>query len=486
MLLPDLITFEGLAPSATRLISAVPLIFVLSGMGSASLCECLEHHPRLPASLGSLVLVGVLLAGIASQWDFSHRVMPQANATEGLEWRASLVEIAEADYIKQHLEASMLIPTSEYQRAPLAFLLADHFSKRAGGIPIPLNSGETVAVISPAEPNRPTTEGLPPGHLPDHWVLLKDGVAYFLPPLPGSVERTGSSQPLFAGNGALAATISRARWMGSQPQMEPLSLSFANGLDLVGYHATALAPGQPVTVTLYWRPQCQIAADVEMFVQVLDRHGNAVAAIHDWPLRGAYRVRAWSPGETMPLSYSLSIPDDAPPGAYRLVCGTFDLIRRTRIPLSGGEGFATLETVKIALPPSASTPDHRVGAVFGDVIQLLGHTLTSSGEGLRITLFWRGKDEIDADYTVFLHLVDADDNIVVQADAQPLEGQYPTSIWSPGETVVDERVIRVPPGEYRIFVGLYRLDTLERVPAVLNGQRVQYDRLLLQTIQLPR
>lgn len=485
MLVPDLITYEGLAPSATRLIGAVPFIFILAGMGAATLWQWLESQPRLPAQAGSLVLVAVLLAGIETQWDFAYRVMPQVNATDGLEWRASLVEIAEADYIRQHLEASMLIPTSEYQRAPLAFLLAEHFPDRAGGVPIPLNSEESVTVISPAEPDRPTTEGQPSGYVHDQWVLLKDGVAHFLPQVSGSIEPIGNSQPLFASNGALAAAISPARWMGSQPQVEPLSASLENGLDLIGYYSTQPTAGQPVTVTLYWRPQHQVATDVEIFVQVLDRDGSAITGIHDWPLRGTYRVRAWTPGETMPLSYSLLVPDDAPPGAYRLVAGVFDVIRQKRMLSATGEDIATVGTFKIALPPGTSTPDHRLDADFSGLIQLFGYTLTSTEEGLSITLFWRAKDTPDADYTVFLHVVDANGNIIAQADAQPFGGQYPTSIWSPGESVVDEWVIPVPAGEYRIFLGLYLLDTLERLPVVLNGQPLEDDRLVLDTVQLP-
>jgi len=119
------------------------------------------------------------------------------------------------------------------------------------------------------------------------------------------------------------------------------------------------------------------------------------------------------------------------------------------------------------------------------MIQLSGYTLAPTAEGLYVTLFWQAKNVPDADYTVFVHVVDANDTIVAQADAQPLYGQYPTSIWSPGESVVDERGIAIPAGEYRIFVGLYRWETLERLPAVLDGQRVQDDRLLLGTIKLP-
>jgi len=153
--------------------------------------------------------------------------------------------------------------------------------------------------------------------------------------------------------------------------------------------------------------------------------------------------------------------------------------------LPTGEDFATVATFKVALPPSTSLPERRLNADFGQMIQLSGYTLAPISEGLSVTLFWQARRVPDADYTIFVHLVDADGDMVAQADAQPLDGQYPTSIWSPGESVVDERRIPVPAGEYEVFVGLYRWETLERLPALLDGQRLADDRLPLGTVRLP-
>ncbi|MEW5960922.1 MAG: hypothetical protein AB1801_24615, partial [Chloroflexota bacterium] len=46
-------------------------------------------------------------------------------------------------------------------------------------------------------------------------------------------------------------------------------------------------------------------------------------------------------------------------------------------------------------------------------------------------------------------------------------GAYPTTHWLPGETVIDPITLslpkNLPPGRYSLYVGLYRLDTLERL-----------------------
>jgi len=485
LLLPDLLFYEGPSPSATRVIPALPFVFVLAGLGCALIWRWLETRPVLPAWTGLLVPIAVLLMGAESQWHFATQVLPQVKATPGLEWKASLVELAEADYIAAHLDSALLLPSSEYQRAPLAFLLAEYLPHRASGLPIPLAPGETLTVVMPAEPERATTEGLPANYRSDEWILLEDGVAYFLPPVPNGVEPVGNAQPLYASNGALAAKVFPARWQGVSPVIQPFDASFANGLDLVGYQASELAAGQPLTITLYWRPRHAVQADAQMVVQLLDRDGQKRAAIHDWPLREAYRVRAWATNETIPTSYRFDIPSDLPPGPYRLIAGPYDLIHQRRIPLLGGQGYPTVATLKIPLPPSAAMPDQVVQADFGQIIDLTGYTLSPIRDGLHVTLFWEAKDVIQADYTVFIHLLDAGGEIAGQADAQPLGGQYPTSIWSLDERVVDEHSVSAPPGEYEVYVGLYQWETLTRLAVTQQGKRLPGDRLLLGVIKVP-
>jgi hypothetical protein len=62
----------------------------------------------------------------------------------------------------------------------------------------------------------------------------------------------------------------------------------------------------------------------------------------------------------------------------------------------------------------------------------------------------------------------------------PRAGAYPTSRWALGE-VVDETITlsiaEVPPGEYRLAVGLYRIedDSYPRLPAVDGAGSVVAD-----------
>jgi hypothetical protein len=65
----------------------------------------------------------------------------------------------------------------------------------------------------------------------------------------------------------------------------------------------------------------------------------------------------------------------------------------------------------------------------------------------------------DKDWTVFVHLFDQAGNKVAQADAPPLNGFYPTSLWQRPCQVLDIHVLHLPAnlpaGEYHVVVGLY-------------------------------
>jgi hypothetical protein len=125
---------------------------------------------------------------------------------------------------------------------------------------------------------------------------------------------------------------------------------------------------------------------------------------------------------------------------------------------------------RIPLATEAKTP---VKAILGETIQLAGYTLEPAppitpGKPLALTLFWQALAPVPADYTIFLHLRDAAGVTLAQWDGPPLAGVYPTSHWQPGQLVLDPQTLplpaNLPSGRYTLLIGLYRLDTLERLP----------------------
>ena len=108
------------------------------------------------------------------------------------------------------------------------------------------------------------------------------------------------------------------------------------------------------------------------------------------------------------------------------------------------------------------------------------------GEFVRLGLNWQALIGMEQDYAVFIHLVGPDGEFWGQRDSQPPNGFQPTSVWTVGETIQDNHSIRlssdVPPGEYRLVLGLY--DTVDGQQLTLLGESAtaQGDAFVLDTL----
>ncbi len=133
-----------------------------------------------------------------------------------------------------------------------------------------------------------------------------------------------------------------------------------------------------------------------------------------------------------------------------------------------------VEISGVALPETAVN--------YNDQIALLNLDIPTQqitpGGTLDITLQWTALAPLNEDYTLFLQVLDANDRLVGQADAWPLQGTLPTSHWQPGQTITDPYTIQLdgdlPPGDYRLLVGWYLLADLRRLP-VLSADGVPVD-----------
>jgi hypothetical protein len=146
----------------------------------------------------------------------------------------------------------------------------------------------------------------------------------------------------------------------------------------------------------------------------------------------------------------------------------------------GRPGLPTLDERGEAVEPRLTTaklipwdwprvkPSNPLQVRLGDTISLVGYDL-----GQDLTLYWQASGRPPADYTVFIQMWDEDEQ-VAGFDGPPLGGDYPTGWWDAGETIVDVHPLDldregvtfpVQSGRYRLLVGLYRLDTGERLAA---------------------
>ena len=87
-----------------------------------------------------------------------------------------------------------------------------------------------------------------------------------------------------------------------------------------------------------------------------------------------------------------------------------------------------------------------------------------------ISWFWATDGRARGDFKIFLHLLDESGNIAAQADVRPGLGALPPGNWLPGvfrDTITIDST-NLPPGRYRVMMGLYQPDTFERL-AVTGG-----------------
>jgi hypothetical protein len=145
-----------------------------------------------------------------------------------------------------------------------------------------------------------------------------------------------------------------------------------------------------------------------------------------------------------------------------------------------------------AKEPTFSPPtiQHPLKVTLGSQIQFLGYDLDTvsiqPGQTLHLTLYWQALAEMDESYTVFTHLLDKEDRIWGQKDSVPLGSALPTCCWVKDEIIADEYEIFIqpdaPPGQYVIEIGMYQLETGQRLE-VREGPEGA-DRILLGTVEV--
>ena len=111
------------------------------------------------------------------------------------------------------------------------------------------------------------------------------------------------------------------------------------------------------------------------------------------------------------------------------------------------------------LPADAQPAEAR----FGDVVELIGVRFASErvepGRTLCVTTYWRALKDISRDQRLLIRLMRSDGGSAGQLDAMMGTHLYPTTLWRPGQIVVDTHDVRadadLPVGEMlRIHLGV--------------------------------
>jgi hypothetical protein len=277
----------------------------------------------------------------------------------------------------------------------------------------------------------------------------------------------------------------------------PLRANFGDQVLLLGYDLPATAaPGVRIPLTLYWQAVDELDANYDIVLQLATPDNRVVWEAIQQPFFGQYPTSDWLPGEILvetyhwtttdptsdPLQLRISLRDPRSEDSLAVVGGWL-ADRRGDLMLTG----------PIISGSSLVTSDvDYLPANFQNEILLIDYEIHNvqvrTGDALQLTLTWQTLSQMDENYTVFIHLLDDQDRIWGQEDIEPVHGTYPTSLWAEGEVVVDPHTIwtrqDAPLGLYRVEIGLYLLQSMERLQLLDSSGNAIDDRLIIDLMEI--
>ena len=163
---------------------------------------------------------------------------------------------------------------------------------------------------------------------------------------------------------------------------------------------------------------------------------------------------------------------------YGAICGWLQ-------PATTSCNLGQIEISGVPLPPTATNYEDKIALLN---VELAQNELQAGGQ-LPLTLYWQSLSTMDKDYTVFIQVLDNNDQIVGQVDAWPLQGTLPTSQWAAGATITDPYTIQLkedlPPGTYRLIIGWYLLADARRLSVLNQAGSPIDDKLIISNLFIP-
>lgn len=242
-------------------------------------------------------------------------------------------------------------------------------------------------------------------------------------------------------------------------------------------------PGDRLSLALLWLVGPVPAEGLAVTPELIDA-GN-----HPFDLAESFRPgRQFPPagrqqsGQWLLDQLWLSIPPEAAPGPARL-----------QLHFDGAPADKTflIHTLEI-LPTDRNfeppvTVDVPLAVNFANQLTLLGLDCrpegcqAGPGDTVRFTLYWQAEVQPDKNYTIFTHLLNAGETVLVNADHAPPK---PMPGWVAGEIITDPVTLTLPetlpPGVYAVEIGLYDAadPAYPRLPRLDGDSRVLLPQLI--------
>ena len=256
-------------------------------------------------------------------------------------------------------------------------------------------------------------------------------------------------------------------------------------LSLAGYSLdtgrTPLRPGDTLPLTLLWRSGANKVPDNLVARLWLEDANRKTVASRETPISLGYPPFEWQPNSIVRDWSSARVPANVADGTYTLhlaVSRQNESLGSSLLPFLPtvvNLGQAQIKNrTRVTTAPTIAQP---FDAVFNSTARLLGYDLNLDAQrNVRLTLHWRALTVMNTSYTVFVHLLDANGKVVASGDAEPGNGEFPTTGWIENEYIADTHTFNipdaVPAGAYQIEIGLYDPTTGTRLKTSKDQDRV--------------
>lgn len=206
------------------------------------------------------------------------------------------------------------------------------------------------------------------------------------------------------------------------------------------------APGDTAWLTLFW--SLGGAEETAVTLSLRDESGQVWQT---WPvILPAYGAGWWR--SQLPLTLPVELPD----GRYTWQIesgGGATAVLPQALTIQGPERVFTAMDMGTAVNTTLHANDQPLTTLVG---YTLGAGCRQAGGECQISLLWRADNPFPASYRVFVHLLDAQGQIVTQSDAVPSGWTRPTTGWLPGEYIQDAHTLTMPAvGTYTLNTGMY-------------------------------
>lgn len=241
-----------------------------------------------------------------------------------------------------------------------------------------------------------------------------------------------------------------------QPEAIPAGTAFSFG-DSIRLLRAEVEQARPLRsnvayyLTLYWQPIEPVPGNYQVNLRLVSNRGQVWWSAANYPVSGMYPTAAWKPDEVIRDWHEIPIPESVPPGAYTIEVGLSPPFSEAGLTVDGGSSWLPVDTIEVGLGGTPPVTGTRLRVVAPRQWQIVGYELPDRAlptSRVLLTLYWQALAPLP-DVEIGTRLRVGGEETAWTWEA-PASGEYPSSSWVPGQTVVTQHRVQMPASEGQV------------------------------------